>query len=106
MTYLLNHTMDIYSRAPNGGYTVLEDSGIACRLFGVVHAQSVSAADRAEEVEHLNLHFAPDVTLPATCQVEIDGQRYTVERHSVRDIAPFGPVIQRRADVVAVHTHA
>lgn len=106
MAFGLDQKMSVFLRSPSGAWDVLHEAEIACHVFSVERNMAASGPERMELAEHGNLHFAPDYEMPETAQIELTspdyvaGQRYTVQRGSVRRIAPFAAVIQQRADVV------
>ena len=101
--YGLNKTATVYTpHATTGDYTVLAKSNLACRL---AHKPSPAggAEERAELVARRRLLWDEDYTMPETAQVEIDSERWNVQKGTVDKLTDLSStVIYRRCDLVKV----
>ena len=104
MTYGLRQTLTIYVEGASGTYSTALATGVPCQFFHVGRSPAGLGLERTELGAIRNLHYAPEVTLPVGCELEVDEYGATHRYHPVDGtdgvIAPFGQVIQRRIDVV------
>lgn len=90
---------DVYT-ATDSGYTVLDETGVPCRLL-TIPALQPEGAGREEQVMRKRLLLGPDTVLPGDCQVEIASERWNVVPHTSEGArGPAGTVLYRRCDVV------
>ena len=78
MSLLFNATATIYTEdAPSGRFSAVARSGLPCRLLHASYRPAATSADRAElAAERIFLWPAAEYTLPAFCQIEVDGARW------------------------------
>lgn len=101
----LTMTATVYTRhGTAGAFTVVDQSGLKCRLFHVPRQPSEFGLERAELEAERNLHYDPSYTVPTDpYQFEIDdgtgAKRWNPMLGTDGVIAPFGPVIQKRITV-------
>ena len=105
MTLGLRQTLTVLlENETTGVYDVVAASGVPCQFFHVGRTPATTGLERSELGAIRNLHYAPSVTLPEGCQLEVDEYGETRRYHPVTGtdgtIAPFGAVIQKRIDVV------
>lgn len=97
----LDQTLDIYTAAASGAYTVAGTAGVACRLALVPTDTTPTGTDRAELASTRRLLWDAAVTLAETAQVEVDSVRWNVVPGTLAAVrGPNGSVIYRRCDVV------
>lgn len=104
--YGLNKTATVYTpHATTGAYTVLAKSGMDCRLAirGERSSGATAAEERAELVARRRLLWDEDYTMPEDAQVEIDGERWNIQKGTVDKLTGLDDVvIYRRCDLVKV----
>ena len=93
---------DVYTAAVDtGAFTVQAKSGLACRLCHLDQSAHDAADDRAEGVRRRMLMYDRSYAMPAHCQVEIAGQRWSVvEGTADGRRGPMGTVVFNRCEVV------
>jgi hypothetical protein len=100
MSFGLDETMTVYTEDPTTGlYTVVDASGVRCRLFHEARQPAATGLDRAELGAIRNLHYDPSYTLPDGAQILSGGQRWNCLHGTDGKVRLFGDSIQKRIDV-------
>lgn len=75
---LFNSTADVYAETPaTGAYTTSVKEGLPCRLLHIDYRAVTTSQDRATlAAERIFVWPAAEYTLPAYCQLEVNGTRW------------------------------
>jgi hypothetical protein len=102
-----DQTATVYTPDPTtGAYTVVDKTGLSCRLAVVTVTGADPGPGRVELVDERRLLWEPGYAMPAEAQVEITshglaGRKWNVQVGSVAAIrGPSGSVAYHRARVV------
>ena len=95
----LDQTATVYKRGPTGAFDVVTGSALAVRLCAVSSEGAV--VERTELAGTRRLLWGPGAALPEGCEVEVEGERWTVQRGTqARLRGPDGAVVYQRCEVV------
>ena len=95
----------VYTRAANGGFTVVQQADLPCRLDPISRQPAATSNERRFLVAMGNLRYSATYTIPddIPVQIEVDaypGRRWNVERATAwDDIVPGIGVISKSVDV-------
>ncbi len=100
---MLNQWGTVYTPAAIGGaFTVVARADLPCRLSLVGARGAASGSERAELLARRQLYWDASYALPAYCQVELSGERWTpvVGTEQAPTHPATGEVLYRAIDVV------
>ena len=95
----------VYTRAANGGFTVVQQADLPCRLDPISRQPAATSNERRSLAAMGNLRYSAEYTIPddIPVQLEVDayhGRRWNVERATAwDDIVPGIGVISKSVDV-------
>lgn len=95
----LDQRATVYTRGADGAHSVVALSAVPVRI--VSDAAEGPGLERAERVGARRLLWGPHEALPEGCEVEVAGERWTVERGTQRPWrGPDGGVVYHSAGLV------
>lgn len=95
----LDQLATVYTRGPDGTHTVAGLSEVPVRVCSV--STEGAGLERAELAGARRLLWGPEEALPEGCEVEVQGERWTVQRGTqARWRGPDGGVVYQSADLV------
>jgi hypothetical protein len=99
----LDQTANIYTpNGTDGDFTTLAKSNLACRLAYIQQGGTDIGGEREDLGNRRRLLWAEAYTMPATAQIEVDGERFNVLAGTYGQIRGVNSaVVYRRCEVVA-----